>query len=282
MGGLTFNFITVIGNTGVILILLYIYIQKRNKENLFKFLFILFLFIKNVTLAYLHQVTTDNYPLEFILISTKYLYMLFMILSIHSLYKTKMHRGLLVIFTLYIVIDLVSVIFIDTVVARVFNLILQNVLYLKILLFIYNQYKRSKDNYYNWYSGFISILLIYFSIYSFIDLMIGSHKLFYIIDSIVNSVGGTYLILRLVKEITETNANSEKKQCEEKLLNYGISFREKEILPYLIKGMQYKEIAQILNISPITVKKHAANIYKKTGIKGKKLLQQSELKLILE
>lgn len=50
---------------------------------------------------------------------------------------------------------------------------------------------------------------------------------------------------------------------------YKITNREHEIIDLLTKSLQYKEIAEKLNISFETVKSHASNIYQKTGAKGK-------------
>ena len=46
----------------------------------------------------------------------------------------------------------------------------------------------------------------------------------------------------------------------------SLSTREKEILEFLSKGMMYKEIAPILNISVETIRKHAYRIYEKLQV----------------
>lgn len=48
--------------------------------------------------------------------------------------------------------------------------------------------------------------------------------------------------------------------------SYGISDREKELIPLLIKGKSNKEISEILFISTNTVKTHIRNIYRKAGV----------------
>ncbi len=50
---------------------------------------------------------------------------------------------------------------------------------------------------------------------------------------------------------------------------FSLSEREKEILQLLCKGLEYKEIAKQLNISPNTVKKHICNIYQKLHVNSK-------------
>jgi len=50
---------------------------------------------------------------------------------------------------------------------------------------------------------------------------------------------------------------------------FSLSEREKEILQLLCKGLEYKEIAVQINISPNTVKKHTCNIYHKLHVNSK-------------
>lgn len=45
-----------------------------------------------------------------------------------------------------------------------------------------------------------------------------------------------------------------------------LSFREKQILEELARGLMYKEIAQVLFISPETVRKHVYHIYEKLHV----------------
>ena len=49
-----------------------------------------------------------------------------------------------------------------------------------------------------------------------------------------------------------------------------LSRREQQILRLLSERLSYKEIASQLNISPVTVKRHAANIYEKLGVHGRR------------
>jgi DNA-binding NarL/FixJ family response regulator len=48
-----------------------------------------------------------------------------------------------------------------------------------------------------------------------------------------------------------------------------LTSREKEILMHLSSGLQYKEIAEVLNISFETVKSHVANIYAKLKVNNR-------------
>lgn len=48
-----------------------------------------------------------------------------------------------------------------------------------------------------------------------------------------------------------------------------ISEREKEVINFMYKGLNYNTIAQQMNISPATVRKHTENIYKKLSVHNK-------------
>ena len=48
-----------------------------------------------------------------------------------------------------------------------------------------------------------------------------------------------------------------------------LSTREHDVLQLLVAGMEYKQIAEKLFISPATVRTHIANIYQKLHIKSK-------------
>ena len=50
---------------------------------------------------------------------------------------------------------------------------------------------------------------------------------------------------------------------------FQLSEREKEILQLLVQGLEYKEIAMKISISPNTVKKHTINIYQKLHVNSK-------------
>ncbi len=48
-----------------------------------------------------------------------------------------------------------------------------------------------------------------------------------------------------------------------------ISEREKEVVSFMYKGLNYNQIADQMNISPATVRKHTENIYKKLSVHNK-------------
>ncbi|MGZ3751312.1 MAG: LuxR C-terminal-related transcriptional regulator, partial [Mucilaginibacter sp.] len=75
-----------------------------------------------------------------------------------------------------------------------------------------------------------------------------------------------YKILQIVQQQSITKSS----QGEQKSANiFHLSDREKEILRSLCQGLEYKEIAEKLSISPNTVKKHVINIYEKLHVNNK-------------
>lgn len=48
-----------------------------------------------------------------------------------------------------------------------------------------------------------------------------------------------------------------------------LSIREKDVLSYLSKGLQNKEIAKILQIAEHTVEQHLSRIYRKLGVSNR-------------
>jgi len=70
----------------------------------------------------------------------------------------------------------------------------------------------------------------------------------------------------------------------EKHSNHRITEREKEVVSLMYKGLNYNQIAEQMNISPATVRKHTENIYKKLGVHNKveaihKCIEQKSIKI---
>jgi DNA-binding NarL/FixJ family response regulator len=75
-----------------------------------------------------------------------------------------------------------------------------------------------------------------------------------------------YKILQIIQQQSVSKSTRE----EQKDSNiFQLSEREKEILRSLCDGLEYKEIAEKLAISPNTVKKHVINIYDKLHVNNK-------------
>lgn len=74
-----------------------------------------------------------------------------------------------------------------------------------------------------------------------------------------------YKILQMVQQPLSTAKNT--KETTQDI--FQLSEREKEILQMLSQGLDYKEIANKISISPNTVKKHTINIYQKLHVNCK-------------
>ncbi len=53
----------------------------------------------------------------------------------------------------------------------------------------------------------------------------------------------------------------------ERLISLGLTFREIEVVQWVMRGRTNKEIAQAMKISDLTVKTHVHNIFKKCGLR---------------
>ena len=51
--------------------------------------------------------------------------------------------------------------------------------------------------------------------------------------------------------------------------SYNLTEKEKEVLKYLVEALEYKEIAELTNTSPNTIRNHISNIYKKLHVNSK-------------
>ncbi|MDQ6755408.1 MAG: response regulator transcription factor [Bacteroidota bacterium] len=56
---------------------------------------------------------------------------------------------------------------------------------------------------------------------------------------------------------------------EANAVSHVLSIREQAVLQHLIEGLEYKEIAEKLFISPATVRTHTSNIYQKLHVRSK-------------
>lgn len=66
------------------------------------------------------------------------------------------------------------------------------------------------------------------------------------------------------------NNNDDYDDAPEKFIkNYSLTDREKEIIEYLVKGYNHKDISEYLHISQRTVERHVYNVYKKCDINTK-------------
>ena len=62
---------------------------------------------------------------------------------------------------------------------------------------------------------------------------------------------------------------SEEEQLRQVSEVYCLSEREREIAQLIIEGKNNKEMAELLYLSPNTVKVHASNLYRKLGVSNR-------------
>lgn len=72
---------------------------------------------------------------------------------------------------------------------------------------------------------------------------------------------------KALKLLTQREEQSKKDKGD--ILDELLSEREREILTHLVNGYDAKRIAEITNISTLTVRKHIANIYNKLHVNSK-------------
>lgn len=85
------------------------------------------------------------------------------------------------------------------------------------------------------------------------------------------------LYQKLYSSITSPE-EAEKRRLTEYVNRFGLSAREQDIFSFIIQGMSNAEIANTLYITESTVKFHAGNIFKKTGL-GSRLELIADYKL---
>jgi RNA polymerase sigma factor (sigma-70 family) len=73
-------------------------------------------------------------------------------------------------------------------------------------------------------------------------------------------------VLNLLTNPEQRVSKSDKKQTEN---DYNLTEREKEILTLLVDGLEYKEIAQKLGLSPNTVRNNISKIYGKLHVSSR-------------
>ena len=72
-----------------------------------------------------------------------------------------------------------------------------------------------------------------------------------------------------VREMSRQEASEEKREFVDPLTLYGLTPREQEIARLVVTGLSYKEIADVLNISPRTVETHVYRVFKKCDVANK-------------
>jgi len=71
---------------------------------------------------------------------------------------------------------------------------------------------------------------------------------------------------KVLNMLTKTEQNFNKEKKSDLGTDYNLTEREKEILMLLVDGLEYKEIAQKLELSPNTVRNNVTKIYSKLHV----------------
>jgi len=74
---------------------------------------------------------------------------------------------------------------------------------------------------------------------------------------------------RALNLLMNSKVELSQKNLPEKTNDYNLTDREKEVLTFLVEGMEYKEIGMKMNVSPNTIRNHISNIYKKLHVTSK-------------
>jgi DNA-binding NarL/FixJ family response regulator len=84
------------------------------------------------------------------------------------------------------------------------------------------------------------------------------------------AVGSVPMSPRIARKTLDLLASGDKSVPGTQLVElHDLSSREKDVLYLLVDGLEYRQIAEKLNISPHTVRKHISNIYEKLHITSK-------------
>lgn len=62
------------------------------------------------------------------------------------------------------------------------------------------------------------------------------------------------------------------------LVHYSLSEKERFVVEYLLKGYSYKQIAELLGVSPFAINQRTKSVYKKCGVKSRNELSYLLLK----
>ncbi len=71
---------------------------------------------------------------------------------------------------------------------------------------------------------------------------------------------------KLITQVGKSADVNRELQREQKIAEYGLSEKELQVIEQLVEGKNYSEIAELMFISPHTVKTHIKNIYRKMHV----------------
>jgi len=88
------------------------------------------------------------------------------------------------------------------------------------------------------------------------------------LELIKNALEGRFPLSPLIAQQTlKTLRNSDNSKKTPK--DYQLTKREMEVLKHLIEGKTYQQIAEVLIVSPLTIRSHIENLYRKLNVNNK-------------
>lgn len=298
MDSFEFQFITIIANIGVLLVSLYYWIQKRDQSSLLILICLLLLYVSNLLDSehLFPGFSTLVLELMFYLLSFLIKIGLFgaLIALVFNRYSFRTKKWVYLFVIMSVLSELIFVIALMVlsvtessfpVLSIILFLVSVGTYHIFLILLasgIYRAVKSEKSRQSLWAFQFAAAFIVYSVVMVILSFITGDSVLPALIDALANCAGGGFIAFKLLQGISAHSPLSKTRLLQKKLNSYGLSVREREVLMLLLEGMQYKQISLDLNISPMTVKTHAANIYKKTGLRGKTELRNSEFSELVD
>jgi DNA-binding CsgD family transcriptional regulator len=280
---------------GIVVFLALAYLFMKNKNSIFIYyglflLSILFKIIVDIFIDIPVMISMESKIIIFIAELSDYTFLITSPLFLIYLTPIKYKMQLNIIFAGMFIINFIFefiMIFINYELNLLFvwmNDISFFILFVFVILLLLTQYKKIESPYIKRFLRFacyISIiflpLLVLFDIMEFTFISDQIDFDFDILYFIVWNLASIIFFLKYFYSyalnsyiITPSNSFLEK---------IALSERQLDVFNLLIKGFSYKEIAQKLFISPVTVKTHVLNIYKKANVKNKIALLQKTKEL---
>lgn len=280
-------------NTGTLIMIFIIYMEKKYKGLRYLFIILLSNYFSYITsnLLNVDNGSTLVRILKIILIITPVISIVhYTYLSINDLFRIKRNDKLH-----YFILILITILgFLYPIIRYNFTLFWYNLFQiLAVIIFrtvtIYNVspilFKKKNSNNITevflskLYYSIIGIILLR-TIDDLINIITNSFKTSAIIDHILYILFSQVVLYLMIKYYYITPLKPEIKDLKTFIHLYNLTSREEEVLNALQRGKTYKEIANELYISYETVKTHVKNVYKKTNTHSKRQLKSLLSKLI--
>lgn len=278
--------IAISSNTGSLIIIFIIYMDRKYKSIKYLFIILISLYLSYITSNLLNIDIGSSLVrgLKIIFIISPVIVIIhYTYLSINDLFRIKRNDKLH-----YFILIFITILGILYPIARYnFSLLWYNLFQIFAvitfrLVTIYNvsPILFKKKNSYNTTEVFISklyysiiVIIILRTIDDLINIVTKSYRTSAIVDHILYIVFGQVVLYFIVKYYYITPIKPEIKDLKTFIHLNDLTSREEEVLFALQKGKTYKEIAEELYVSFETVKSHVKNVYKKTNTHSKKQLK---------